>query len=190
MTYIHYGSTAFNPTLFSPIRNKILDLGGFADRHPAPTDDEIRLIDAVRFWPKPHGGLWASRADDPHGWAAWCQDNHFHTDDLCRNFTFSLKPGSRVVSIASLDDIAGLPLQKEWAAKDMSWMDELQPGQIPTLKQLSELYTPNPVYLDFEKMVEQGIDAVEIVDWAAVAEAFPMWDCNSMIVLRAEAVVV
>lgn len=44
--YVHYGSDTFYPEFVLPVRN-----GG-------------------DFRPKPDGGLWASREDDPFGWKA------------------------------------------------------------------------------------------------------------------------
>ena len=200
--YIHYGSNVFDPALFKPIRNSeficspasnVTDAGRMKNgEHNVEHNDEHRRIPSRmkdQTPPsKPSGGLWASRIDDAYGWAAWCRENGFNLAALRHSFTFTLKSGSRVVELCSLADINSLPLQRPWRPKDMSWMETLRPGQIPTPEQLEALYTPNPVYIDFEKLVEMGVDAVEIVDYGAVAEAFPLWDCNSMIVLRAGAV--
>ena len=49
------------------------------------------------------------------------------------------------------------------------------------MEQLEAVYTPNQIIMDFEEMVRQGVDAVEIVDWGAVSEAFLLWDSNSLI---------
>lgn len=71
---------------------------------------------------------------------------------------------------------------------DRTWMETLKPGQIPTQEQLSKLYTPNPIFIDFEELVRQDVDAIEIADYGAVHEAFPLWDCNCLLVMNADVI--
>ena len=183
MIYIHFGHSHFIPALFSPIRNR-----RFAFDYRSVPIEHRKLVEDIQYQPKPEGGLWASRIDDPNGWKAWCRNNHFRIDELDRFFTFSLCQGSRVVTIASQDDLIGLPMQKAWKPKDLTWLNEIKPGEIPTLDQLNELYSKNPCFLDFEKLVSQGIDALEITDWSSVADAFPLWDCNSLLILNSKVI--
>lgn len=188
MTYIHYGSSSFEKNLFTPIRNRrfVYDLDAMAP--------ELRpFAENLMYQDKPQGGLWASRAGDPHGWAAWCHTARFNVDDLRRCFKFSLTSCAKVVTISTLDDLEQLPVQKPWRAKDRNlmertWMETLKPGQIPTQEQLSDLYTPNPIFIDFEELMRQGVDAIEIADYGAVHEAFPLWDCNCLLVMNADVI--
>lgn len=183
MTYIHYGSSSFEKDLFTPIRNRrfVYDLDAMAP--------ELRpFAEELMYQDKPQGGLWASRAGDPQGWAAWCHTARFNVDDLSRCFKFSLMPFAKVVTIITLDDLEGLPVQKPWKPKDRAWMETLKPGQIPTQEQLSELYTPNPIFIDFEELLLQGVDAIEIADYGALHEAFPLWDCNCLLVMNADVI--
>ena len=184
MTYIHYGHSAFDPSLFNPVKNCRFTY----DLASAKTEEARRWMEEMNYQDKPEGGLWASRIGDHQGWEPWCRRNRFNVSDLKQYFRFDLRKDARVVSISTLDDIIALPLQKPWQPKDRSWMEQLNPGETPTQDQLEALYTQNPVFLDFEEMVRQSVDAVEIVDWGAVREAFPLWDCNSLFVLNAAAV--
>lgn len=184
MTYIHYGHSEFDPARFIPVRNR-----RFTYKVPSIPTGKRSLAEDLNYQDKPYGGLWASRIGDHQGWEPWCRRNRFNVADLKQFFRFDLSKTSTVVKIASLDDIVDLPLQKPWQPKDRSWMEQLGPGEIPTRDKLDMLYTQNPVFLDFEELMRQGVDAVEITDWAAVREAFPLWDCNCLFVMNAEAVV-
>lgn len=62
--YIHYGATSFDPVMGFPVRN-------------------------LRHWPKPCGGLWASRKNATFGWKEWCIENEFRECDITNSFEFT-----------------------------------------------------------------------------------------------------
>ena len=185
MMYIHYGHSVFEPALFNPIRNRRFTY----DLSSAKTEKDRKWMEEMNYQYIPEGGLWASRIGDHQGWEPWCRANLDDLYNLKQFFRFDLKRGATVVSINTFDDLEGLPLQKPWQPKDRAWMEKLGSDEIPTPEQMEMLYTQNPIFLDFEEMVRQGVDAVEIVNWGAVREAFPLWDCNCLLVLNADAVV-
>ena len=57
----------------------------------------------------------------------------------------------------------------------------------PTLEQLREWYVPNWCYLDFEKLAEE-YDAIELRNSGAFTDSLPTWDCDCILVLKAERV--
>lgn len=120
------------------------------------------IVNSFRF-SKPNGGFWASRIDAKYGWRDWCEDNEFNLDRLDRSFTFTLKEGSRVYEIRSVADAFKLPFNSP-----------------------SKFFA----YIDFEKCLEEGIDAIEVTDIDFVYETLYGWDCDSILILNPEIIVV
>ena len=56
---------------------------------------------------------------------------------------------------------------------------------MPTESQLHEWFTPNWCYLDYEKLAE-GYDVIELHNSILFREAFPTWDCDSIVVMNGE----
>lgn len=54
---------------------------------------------------KCRNGLWACPVDSVYGWKEWCADNDFKTGKLNSAFYFRLKPGAKIYSIHTLDDL-------------------------------------------------------------------------------------
>ena len=75
--------------------------------------------------------------DSEFSWKAWCLEENFHTENLNECFYFTLKPGSKVLSIRKSSDLEPLPKLHE-----------------------SEQFH-GTVFLDFEKLAEQ-YDAIEL----------------------------
>jgi len=132
--------------------------------------------------PKPADGtgLWASRVDDEFGWEAWCRKNHFNLENLRTCFRFKL-PGASILTLEDPDQLISLPKLHFWEPK--------KPLEVkhPTLEQLREWYVPNWCYLDFEKLAEE-YDAIELRNSGAFTDSLPTWDCDCILVLRAERV--
>lgn len=82
-TYIHYGSSKFDPERFEPVHNRL-------------------------FFTKPSGGLWAS-AVGIGGWKAWCEQEDFPCSD--QYFCFRLRDPAKVAVIRSIADAENLPQQ-------------------------------------------------------------------------------
>lgn len=160
MTYIHYGSNEYIP--FAGVRN-------------------------VREWQKPEGGLWGCREDDPNGWEAWCRKEQYQLKRLKKRFCFTLTEDSCVLTLEKEEQLIDLPKQKPWEPKDLSWMETLEPDQIPTQEQLDEWLSPNWCLLDFEKLAKQ-YDAIELINAGAFRSSLNLWDCNCMLVMNPDVV--
>lgn len=127
-------------------------------------------------WNKPdHStGLWASRVDAKYSWKEWCEDNDFNTDELTKSFKFTISPSANVYTIAKPVDVIGLP----------DHIDE----------EYDNPYSHDK-HIDFEKCLELGIDAIEIVDICGknsnyrfgdftVYDTMYGWDCDSILILN------
>ena len=161
ITYIHFGSDHFCPEFFTPVRN-----GGFATK------------------PAEWTGLWGSRIDDEYGWESWCRRNHFKLESLDKHFLFQL-PDSNILTLTDPSQLTNLPTLHPWKPKEPL---RVETGQLPTMEQLEEWFIPNWCYLDFEKLAET-YDAIELRDSDAFSDALAAWDCDSILVLKADRVV-
>ena len=168
-TYVHYGSDHFIPDLFIPVRNAGWMEGGW---RPKPADGT---------------GLWASRENDEWGWEAWCREAKFNVDQLRHSFRFTLSNAS-ILELSDADQLIDLPKLHPWEPKKVSWLETIKPGEIPTIEQLQELYMPNWCYLDFEKLAEE-YDAIELRNSYLFRRSLSTWDCDCVLVLKAEKVV-
>lgn len=147
--YIHYGATAFDPSKGFPIKN-------------------------VKWWPKPKGGLWASRKNATFGWKNWCTENEFRECDPANSFEFTMKDESRIVVINTIAQLRRLPEVKDDHRLGLSYC------------------------IDFEKCLRSGIDAIELCWYGDEYQSlvngdlyFELygWDCDSIVVLNQEAIV-
>lgn len=119
-----------------------------------------------RAFTKPDGGLWASPVDAKHGWKQWCKDNSFRECRKENSFTFTLTPDAKVLYICSVIGLDSLPQVKD------------------------EFALSNWCLLDFEKLLEQGYDAVEISITAAPRLYWSLygWDCDSILVMNPDVI--
>lgn len=139
--YIHYGHKRFDKDKFVPIKN--------------------------HHWVKPFGGFWASSINAKYGWKDWNKDSEFRECKKQNSFKFTLKDNAKILKINCLEDLKGLPRDKE----------------------LYGMYNfESDVYLDFEQLVKDGYDAIEVnisnddrLYWALYG-----WDCDSLLVLNKE----
>lgn len=116
---------------------------------------------------KPYGGLWASPVDAPFGWKEWCERESFRECNLKNSFTFTLSENARVLTILSVAGAKCLPQVRD------------------------ELTLPWWVIPDFEKLLDQGYDAIELklsADWGLYQVLYG-WDCDSIVVLNPDVVV-
>ena len=164
--YIHYGADAFDPELFSPIRNSTWNTK-----------------------PMEGTGLWASRENDPFGWSAWCRENRYSVQSLKQFFRFAVYADSDIIILEDTEQLETIPKTKPWKPKDLSWMETVEPGKIPSEEQLMQLYSPNPCYIAFEELVRNGIDAVELTNCGAFRDSLDIWDCNCILVMNPEIIV-
>ena len=111
---------------------------------------------------KPIGGLWASRTDTKFGWKHWCEQEAFCwcNDDI--SFKFQISDNANILYINCVADVDKLPDQET----DLS---------------LTCLKT-----VDFEKLIADGIDAIEFnlsKDWDLYMALYG-WDCDSTLILN------
>lgn len=136
-------------------------------------------------WNKPYGGLWASRINSSFGWKDWVRRENFIKDcEINNSFMFVLSEVSNVKQISTLDQLFELPKINE---------DELCSGglenifcDIPEQSQFGH-------YIDFEKCLNSGIDAIELcwygneykyIRHGDLHFALFGWDCDSIVILN------
>ena len=133
-------------------------------------DDTFRKMNPIKnraWFTKPHGGLWASRVNDPHGWKDWCETEEFRLDALGSYFLFTLKPEARVLELSHEDQLENLPKLKPYNKND-TWSECI---------------------LDFEKLAME-YDAVEVTNIGRLYYPLYRWDCNSILVMNPDIVIV
>lgn len=115
--------------------------------------------------PDPSSGMWGSPVDSDHGWKEWCIDNDFHLEEFSESFIFELKPGSKILRITNDEELHQLVAD--------SFFNE-------AYKSMYDFYC-----LDFEDLLEQGYDAVEVhVTTYDIYFKFYGWDCDSILILN------
>lgn len=117
---------------------------------------------------KPHGGLWASAVDATWGWKDWCKREEFELYRLKTSFSFHLAPTANVLVIDNVDCLKGLPRLE-----------------------LNEFSHDLWVSLDFEKIRDSGVDAIELVlssDQRLYWELYG-WDCDSILIMNPDVII-
>ena len=140
--------------------------------HYGATHYDKSIMKEIRnhpFLTKPIGGLWASPEDISFGWKVQCS-REACIEDCCNNFfRFKLTERANIIKILSANDLATLPLQNRADLPKGPW-----------------------VYLDFERLVADGVDAIEVVmsnDWGGLHFALYGWDRDSIVVLNPDVIV-
>lgn len=120
---------------------------------------------------KPAGGFWASRVNALYGWKDWCKDEEFGECKEDNSFRFFISKNANILTINSVDDLKELPKAKQ---------------PIPTSGTLWDSY------LDFEKILSNGIDAIEvnISSDSDLYMAMYGWDCDSILIMNPDIVCV
>ena len=122
------------------------------------------------LWNKPSGGFWASPIDAKLGWRNWCQQERYELNNLNAHFNFLITPNARVHHLYTSKDLEHLPKQ---SGHYISY--------------------GNFFYPDFEKMMEDGWDAIELhlsssdrnwdyedgLYWRLYG-----WDCDSILIMN------
>lgn len=126
------------------------------------------------LWVKPSGSLWASRIDSKFGWKHWCEVEDFRDCDINNSFKFTLKPESKIITISTLETLKKLPPMVPYTGESIF----------------------SRYYIDFEKCLISGIDAIElyyfetgyIPDRGDLYNALYGWDCDSIVILNPDVV--
>ena len=127
---------------------------------------------------KPTGGLWASPVDAKFGWRDWRDEENFRDCNEDNSFKFTLTENSKVLHLRSVKDLATIPEQEE-----------------KTMYKLASSF-----YIDFEKLIEMGYDAVELhlsddlndYDYELEHSLYWKlygWNCDSIVILNPDIVV-
>ena len=146
--------------------------------HYGATEFDVDLFHPVRNGgvlgkPMQGTGLWASRFGDEYGWKAWCALNEFRKCDEENAFCFELADWAQVVLIEHPEQLESLPMDKA---------HRLDEGAFP--------FVDESVHLDFEKMFESGVDAIEIIWGSSLFGNFLWgWDCSCIFVMNPNIVV-
>jgi hypothetical protein len=134
-----------------------------------------------RFRPitaKPEGGLWGSPVGAKYGWKEWNESNDFVKCDENNSFRFRLKKDAKILIIDAEDKLCLLP-------------DADMPPVSSELysERYSDLYSDKK-FIDFEKLVELGYDAVEVLisECQSLYTTLYGWDCDSVLVLNKDAI--
>ena len=116
-------------------------------------------IENIPFFVKPKGGLWASPVNSVCGWREWCKIENF--GDLSNNFTFGFDGNVFVIDSIS-------------SATSMPWIEYHN----------NLMNSP-----DFEKMLEQGYDAIYLTEKGQKETRFSTpslygWDCECVLIMN------
>lgn len=157
--YVHYGSSEFLLSRFRRIQNRPL-------------------------FPKPNGGLWASRSDYPLSWKKWCKKENYNTWNLKESFSFHLDEKTRILTITSAEQLLSLPrcsFEKIKVKISKNWEFFLE---------VFEEINKSKFYLDFEK-ISQDYDAIEVIISSdnLLDELLYGWDCDSLLVLNPSVII-
>ena len=124
-------------------------------------------------WIKPRGGMWSSPVNSDNTWEDWCQENSFRLRKLDRQFRFVLAEGSRVLRIESNKDLDELYSQG-YKRSDFDKHQYLR----------DDMY-----YLDFEKILANGYDAIQVTITNETYWSLYGWDCDTLLVLNPDCVI-
>lgn len=130
-------------------------------------------------WVKPKGGLWASPVDAVLGWKDWCEGEGFRECNEAESFKFTVRDPKRIFYIDSKESY------DEFCEKYVT----RSPGSFTRWQRPA--FNCGMDKIDFEKMVEDGWDGLEISisDYAQLYNYLYGWDCDSIVVFNKEAIV-
>lgn len=132
---------------------------------------EVNKFDTPRnkLGTKPIGGLWGTPINGNLRWDKWCKENNFREDRLNTSFKFQLAENAKVLMIADEKDLYGCP-------------------KITVSTDYPRYFREMPWHsgaIDYEKLIEMGIDAVQVcLDKSEVYFLMYGWDCDSIVVLN------
>ena len=119
------------------------------------------------FWVKPDGGLWASPINSDNNWYTWCRNNMYKPEKLIYSIEFDLSPDAKVLKIHNNDDLT-------------KFLDIYN-------KSIKKYYT----YPDFEQMVKDGYDAIEVlINTDVIYFKLYGWDCDTLLVFNPDVIVI
>lgn len=141
--------------------------------HTAFDPDIFKSIANERGWIKPTGGLWASPVDAERGWKDWCEDESFRECTEDNSFKFTMRDGAKIFYIDSKEALE--ELADHYGNSKDDWFHCFMLTNI-----------------DFEQMLKDGWDGLEISisKYWELYHALYGWDCDSIVVLNKDAVMI
>lgn len=124
------------------------------------------------YFNKPDGGLWASPMISDSGWKEWCESNSFRLDKLSEHFIFTLKDDANVLVIQSNTALAMLDIM----------------GYCIDYFKKYDIH--DQYYLDFEKLLSDGYDAIQVFINNETYWSMYGWDCDSILILNPDCIAV
>lgn len=121
---------------------------------------------------KPEGGLWGSPVDSDNSWIDFCSwDEHFRMN-IYKSFKFELSDNANVLFIDSVKTLDKL-YSKGFEMPDhrkYPFMDDMY-------------------FLDFEKILKNGCDAIEVAINPETYNALYGWDVDSILVMNPRCII-
>ena len=133
--------------------------------------DKFNEVENVEYRNKPKGGLWASPISAERGWKDWCEDEQFRDCKDDNSFRFTLKDNANIYYINSIEDCKNMP-------------------------QVDHKLMQSMIYPNFEKMKQNGIDAIQFNLSNDKTESYTDglyfalygWDCDCILVMNKDAI--
>ena len=133
--------------------------------------------------------LWGSPTDANFSWKTWSEDQQFNLGSLKKSFKFKLKSGSKILFISSKKDVDELDeILKTNTSRIEEYYSRFTPISSVIMQLLGSITPENYNTIDFSKLQENGIDAVEIEYNKYTHDAFYGWDCDSICILNPDAI--
>ena len=140
----------------------------YGSKHFDP--NKFQPIKNIECFVKPEGGLWASNVASNYGWRNWCLNANFDTN-LEDSFCFTISETANILTITNVNQLKNLP-------------------------QMGNKLSILPfVFLNFEKILANGVDAIEVLisqDSTNEGNIFinnlyiclNTWDCDSILIMN------
>jgi len=152
---------------------------------------QIILGDPLYSINKPQSAFWGSPVNAHFGWKEWCKCEEFGDYDWDNPIYFRLKPNSTILRI-DVQDLKDEILGK-YVSKNEKFLEELR---LRFNEEELSSFSRFVNYLDFNKIVADGIDAVELMNgtighyfWDNDYEGmFNSWDCESIVILNKDVI--
>jgi len=129
---------------------------------------------------KPQGGMWCSPENARYGWKEWCEYQDYHTEKLEHSFRFTLASHANILQINNKGDLTRLPKLNFPVVNGKDFLALTKPW----------------IFLDFEKLLTEGIDAIQVNMSNDTATRFDeklcnvlgCWDCDSVLIMNKDVV--
>ena len=153
---------------------------------PFKKDYIITSIGEPSFLNKPDLAFWGSPLNASYGWKDWCEDNNFGNYYFTEPIIWKIEPGYKILRIEYKDVVdVNTSILSKYVIEETKFMEFLKEYGLDTSRK--------EYYLNFSKMIEDEIVAVELMDSSighlflftdnSLEQLFNTWDCESIVVL-------